>query len=157
MKCPFGNSNSRASSSSKPSLRQIAFDGALSTFGKACMKRCLLSRLARLTAFAVAATAMPRPLELGYDHPTDLVDVLITPVLGPVADRADTGTARRVDDLEHAVAALEPLVAALTLAQLLRRLGSAQVLGHARVPHQALEQRQVAAAPGLDGHGRAHV
>ena len=30
MKCPFGNSNSHASSSSKPSLPQIAFDGALS-------------------------------------------------------------------------------------------------------------------------------
>jgi hypothetical protein len=35
MQWPFGNSNSHASSSSKPSLAQIAFDGALSTFGKA--------------------------------------------------------------------------------------------------------------------------
>jgi len=30
--------------------RQIAFDGALSTPGKACMKRCLSSRLARSIA-----------------------------------------------------------------------------------------------------------
>ena len=58
MKFPFGNSNSHASSSSKPSLRQIAFDGALSTWGKACMKRCLSSRLASSIACAVAATAL---------------------------------------------------------------------------------------------------
>src|SRR5262249_2714551 len=45
MKCPLGNSNSHASSSSKPSLRQIAFDGALSTPGKA-------SRTGRRTLFS---------------------------------------------------------------------------------------------------------
>ena len=38
-----GYSNSRASSSVKPSLRQIAFDGGLSTDGYAYMKRCVRS------------------------------------------------------------------------------------------------------------------
>src|SRR3954452_24044789 len=89
-------------------------------------------------------------LALGHDHPADLVDLLVAPLFGPEADRADAGAARRVDDLEHAIAALEALVAALTLAQLLRALGAAEVLGHARVAHQPLEQRQVAAAPGLE-------
>src|SRR3954471_19951482 len=99
MKWPFGNSNSHASSSSKPSLRQIAFDGALSTFGKACMKRCLSSRLASSIACAFASPE-PRPgrrprdsaaLELRHDHPADLVDLLAAPLLRPAADRADAG------------------------------------------------------------------
>src|SRR6266536_4381181 len=95
-------------------------------------------------------------LELRHDHPADLVDPLVAPLLRPEADRADAGAARRVDDLEHAIAALEALVAALTLAQLVRALGAAEVLGHARVAHQPLEQRQVAAAPGREGNRRAH-
>src|SRR5262249_56284219 len=70
-------------------------------------------------------------LELGHDHPTDLVDLLVAPLLGPKADRADTGAALRVDDLEHTLVVLEFLVAALTLAEFLRRLGPAQLLGHA--------------------------
>ena len=65
MKCPFGNSNSHASSSSKPSLLHIVFDGALSTFGKACKNRCFPSCLASLIACAAAATAMPRPWNSG--------------------------------------------------------------------------------------------
>ncbi|MGO9498408.1 MAG: hypothetical protein ACLQA5_17135 [Solirubrobacteraceae bacterium] len=60
MKCRLGNSNSHGSSSSKPRVRQIAFDG---------------------------------------DHPADLVDLLVAPLLRPEADRADAGTARHVDDL----------------------------------------------------------
>ena len=95
-------------------------------------------------------------LEFGHDHPTDLIDLLVTPLSRPEADRPDPGSARRVDDLEHAIAPLEALVAALTLAQLVRALGAAEVLGHARVAHQTFEQRQVAAAPGLEGHRRAH-
>jgi hypothetical protein len=31
------------------------------------------------------------------------------------------------------------------------------VLGHARIAHQPLKQRQVAAAPGLEGHRCAHT
>src|SRR6185437_5549011 len=122
MKCPFGNSNSHASSSSKPSLRQIAFDGALSTFGNACMKRCLSSRLASATACEVAA-----------------------PLLCPEADRANAGAARHVDDLEHAISAIEALIAILTLAQLVRTFRAAEVLGHAWIAHQPLEQGQVTA------------
>ena len=95
-------------------------------------------------------------LELRHDHPADLVDVLVAPLVRPEADRADADAGRHVDDLEHAIAALEALVAALTLAQLVRALGAAEVLGHARVAHQPLEQRQVAAMPGLEGHRRAH-
>src|SRR5262249_44641157 len=95
-------------------------------------------------------------LELRHDHPADLVDLLVTPVLRPEADRADARAACHVDDPEHAIAALEALVAALALAQLLRALWAAEVLGHARVAHQPLEQREVAAAPGLEGHRRAH-
>jgi hypothetical protein len=41
------------------------------------MKRCRSSRLASSIACAVAATALPQPLELGHDHPADLVDQLI--------------------------------------------------------------------------------
>src|ERR671936_516162 len=95
-------------------------------------------------------------LELRHNHPADLVDLFVAPLLRPEADRADAGAARHVDDLEHAIAALEALVAALTLAQLLRALGAAEVLGHARVAHQALEQRQVAAVPRLESDSRAH-
>src|SRR5262245_35205174 len=80
-------------------------------------------------------------LELWQDHPADLVDLLVAPLPGPEADRAEVGTARRVDDPEHVASALATLVAALTLAQLLRGLGPAQMLGHTRIPHQALEQR----------------
>jgi hypothetical protein len=68
----------------------------------------------------------------------------------------DGGGAWLVDDLEHAIAALEAFVAALTLAQLVRGLGAAEMVGHARVAHQALEQRQVAAAPGLEDHPGGH-
>src|SRR6266542_2037756 len=95
-------------------------------------------------------------LELRYDHPADLVDPLVAPLLRPEADRADASAGCHVDDLEHAIAALEALVAALTLAQLVRALGAAEVLGHARIAHQPLEQRQVAAAPGLEGHWSTH-
>jgi hypothetical protein len=95
-------------------------------------------------------------LELRDDHPADLVNLLVAPRLCPEADRADAGAARHVDDLEHAIAALEAFVAVLALAQLVRALGAAEVLGHARVAHQPLEQRQAAAPPGLEGHRRAH-
>ena len=50
----------------------------------------------------------------------------------------------------------QALVAALPLAQLVRAFRAAEVLGHPRVAHQPLEQRQVAAAPGLENHRRAH-
>src|SRR5947209_2075898 len=53
----------------------------------------------------------PAALELWHDHPADLVDLLVAPLLRPEADRADAGAARHVDDLEHAIAALETLVA----------------------------------------------
>jgi hypothetical protein len=95
-------------------------------------------------------------LELRHDHPADLVDLLVAPLLRPEADRADAGAGCHVDDLEHSIAALEALVAALPLAQLVRALGVAEVLGHARIAHQPLEQRQVAAAPGLEGHRCTH-
>jgi hypothetical protein len=50
---------------------RLASDGALSTLGKACMKRCLPWRLASSIACAVAATAMPRPWNFGTTiHPT---------------------------------------------------------------------------------------
>jgi hypothetical protein len=62
-------------------------------------------------------------LELRDNQPADLVDLLATPLLRPEADRANAGTARDVDDLEHAIAALESLVAFLALAQLVRALG----------------------------------
>src|SRR3954453_8060739 len=91
-------------------------------------------------------------LELRHDHPADLVDLVVAPLLRPETDRADAGAARRVDDLEHAIAPLETLVATLALAQLVRTLGAAEVLSHARVAHQPLEQRQVSATPGLKGH-----
>jgi len=80
----------------------------------------------------------------------------VAPLLGPVADRAGAGAAHRVDDLEHVIAFLESLVAALTLAQLVRALGAAEMRGHARVAHQTLEQRQVVAAPRLERHRCAH-
>src|SRR6266536_6490558 len=64
-------------------------------------------------------------LELRHDHPADLVDLLVAPLLRPEAHRADTCAARRVDNLEHAIAALEPLVTALTLAELVRALRAA--------------------------------
>src|SRR6185437_1991599 len=77
-------------------------------------------------------------LELRHDHPADLVGLVIAPLLRPEADRADGG-ARHVDDLEHAIAAaVEALVTVLPLAQLVRALGAAKVLGHARVAHQPL-------------------
>ena len=56
-------------------------------------------------------------MELRNDHPTDLVGLLAAPLLGPEAHRADAGAAHHVDNLEHAIAALEALVAALPLAQ----------------------------------------
>src|SRR5262249_4598429 len=87
-------------------------------------------------------------LELRHDHPADLVGLLLAPLLRPVADRADAGAALHVDDLEHAIAFLETLVAGLTLSQLFRALGTSEMLGHTRVAHQPLEQRQVAGAPG---------
>ena len=59
-------------------------------------------------------------------------------------------------DLEHAIAALEALVTVLPLAQLVRALGAAEVLGHPWVAHQPLEQRQITASPGLEGYGRGH-
>jgi hypothetical protein len=61
-------------------------------------------------------------LKLRHDHPADLVGLLVAPLLRPEADRAAAGAARHVDDLEHAIAALEALVAALPLAQLVRPL-----------------------------------
>ena len=54
-----------APSSSKPSLRQIAFEGALSTDGKACSQRCLASSRAASIASRVPATAIPRPWRSG--------------------------------------------------------------------------------------------
>src|ERR671931_132013 len=55
-------------------------------------------------------------LELWHNHPADLVDLFVAPLLRPEADRSDAGAARQVDDLEHAIAATEALVAVLTLA-----------------------------------------
>src|ERR1700733_3211451 len=81
-----------------------------------------------------AAPLLPR-----HDHPADLVDLLLAPLLRPEPDRADADAAPHVGDLEHAIAALETLVAALTPTQLFRALGTAEVLGHARVAHQPLE------------------
>ena len=51
--------------------------------------------------------------------------------------------ARHVDDLEHAIAALEPR-SGPALAHLLRALGAAEVLHHRRVAHQLLEEREIA-------------
>jgi hypothetical protein len=65
-------------------------------------------------------------LELRHDHPADLVDLLVAPLLRPEADRADAGAALHLDDLEHAIAADKALVAVLALAQLVRALGSAE-------------------------------
>src|SRR5262249_29152004 len=93
-------------------------------------------------------------LEFRNDHPADLVDLPAAPLLRPEADRTHARAARRVDDLEHSIAALEALVAALTLAQLVRALGAAEMLGHARVAHEPFEKRQVAAPPGLERHRR---
>ena len=54
----------------KPSLRQIAFDGGLSTDGYANMKRCVRSALAASMTSAVPAPAMPRPWNAGItDQP----------------------------------------------------------------------------------------
>src|SRR5262249_40769865 len=58
---PFGNSTSQGPRSSNPSLRQIAFDGAFSALGNACMNRWSASPLAQSIACAVAVPAMPRP------------------------------------------------------------------------------------------------
>jgi len=95
-------------------------------------------------------------LELRHDHPADFVDLLVAPLLGPEADRADAGAARPVNDLEHAIAALEALIAALTRTQLVRGLGATEVLGHAWVAHQPREQWQITASPAFKGHRRAH-
>jgi hypothetical protein len=54
----------------EPSLRQIAFEGALSTEGKACTNWCFCSDLASLSACDVALPAMPRPWKSGsIDQP----------------------------------------------------------------------------------------
>jgi hypothetical protein len=45
----------------EPELAADRVRRRVSTFGKACMKRRLPSRLANSIAWAVAATAMPRP------------------------------------------------------------------------------------------------
>jgi hypothetical protein len=87
-------------------------------------------------------------LELRDDHPADLIDPPVAPLLGPEAHRADAGAAVGVDDLQHAVPTLQALVPLLPLAQLVRALGTAEMLGHPRVAHQPLEQRQIAAPQG---------
>ena len=65
MTVPGGYSKSRASSSVKPSLRQIAFDGGLSTAGKAWRWRCRPVARAASIARRVASVAMPRPCASG--------------------------------------------------------------------------------------------
>src|SRR5487761_1183268 len=60
------------------------------------------------------------PLEIRHDHPTDLVDLLVAPLLRPEADRADASATRHVDNLEHTIAAREAIVADLALAQFVR-------------------------------------
>src|SRR5207249_3587511 len=113
MKCPLGNSNWHASSSLKPSLRQIAFDGALSTPREGVHEAVLVVALGALDRLGGRRHSDAAALELGHDHPADLVDPLVAPLPGPVADRADAGAARGIDDLEHSLAILEALVAAL--------------------------------------------
>src|SRR6185503_3205107 len=66
-----GYSNRQASSSVKPSLRQIAFEGGLSVDGNACTYRWEPSSRARASTSAVAALATPRPWAAGTtDQPT---------------------------------------------------------------------------------------
>jgi hypothetical protein len=65
MKLPCGYSKSHDPRSAKPSFRQIAFDGALSIGGAACMNRRFFSDRAIATASRVADPAIPRPWETG--------------------------------------------------------------------------------------------
>ena len=65
MKCPSGTELAHLEQL-EAELRQITFDAALSTLGKACMKRCASSRLASSIACAVAATAILAPREPGH-------------------------------------------------------------------------------------------
>jgi len=65
MKCPGGYSNSVFPRRVKPSFRQIAFEGAFSTDGKACRNRCFPSDLAMSIARLVPIPAMPRPWNAG--------------------------------------------------------------------------------------------
>ena len=89
MGLPGGYSKSKAPSSSKSSLRQIAFEGALSTEGKAWNQRCLPSARGGVDRQPGRLAGDPAALELGQHRPAGLPDGRVAPVLLPVADRAD--------------------------------------------------------------------
>jgi hypothetical protein len=76
LRFPFGNSNSHASSSTKPGLRQIEFDGAFVDVREGVyMKRCLSSRIPTISSKlepadnCVSWTTRRRPETLGQCRP----------------------------------------------------------------------------------------
>src|SRR6266853_2262089 len=75
------------------------------------------------------------PLECRQHRPADLVNVLVTPVVRPAADRADTVAARIVHDLEHPAGAglAELLKPEMALGDLVGALRPAEVGHHHRI------------------------
>ena len=142
---PGGHSSSNAPSSVKPSLRQIAFDGPLSTEERRGRTGASSPHRRGASASAVARVAIPPALELGGEHgPTGLIDLLAVPLALPVADPPRRLARRPVDDLERGVGAL---VACLALGDLLGALRPAEVFHHRGITDQPLEERQVVRAP----------
>src|SRR5206468_11570280 len=91
-------------------------------------------------------------LEPGEHHPAGLPDLPLVCLALPVADRPDALAGRRLDDLEHLrrpVAVLTQ-VAAVSLLDLLRALGPAEVLHHRRVAEEPVQKREVVLAPRHD-------
>src|SRR6266496_6114012 len=99
MKWSFGNSNSHVCSSSKPSLRQIAFDGFVLDVRKGVHEAVLGVALGESDRLRSRRYRDAAALSLGHDHPADLIDLFTAPLLAPESDRADAGAARHVDDL----------------------------------------------------------
>jgi hypothetical protein len=87
--------------------------------------------------------------------PPDLIDRFTTPGALPVGDRPDPLAAGLQDNFAYPGRAFlcEPKEAGVALGNLLLALGAAQMPGHLRVPHQLLQERQVALAPRLETHG----
>ena len=149
MKCPFGYSKSRSSTSAKPSFLHSAFDGPFATDGNACTKAVRAVRARRFDRLRSRRAGDPAPLERREHGPADLPHLLPAPLTLPGnTDRAGGLAAVVVDDLEDAAGVrAHLLVASLAHGDLLGRLGTAQVLHHRRVAEKHLEQRAVGWAP----------
>src|SRR5688572_20254083 len=99
MKLPGGYSNSNSSSRVKPSFRQMAFDGAFCTAGKACRNRSRFSDPAQDDGLGGCPAGNTSALEGRKHGPSDLVDLLVAPGPLPVPDPPDRLGRRFVDDL----------------------------------------------------------